>query len=79
MHSYEFLADSLTDGAPLTGSFILSNSIYMYICFSIDFRRCERLQRPGNSLPPGVAYLRTAYGQTADVCDIFPSALCGCH
>ena len=48
----------------------------MYICLSADFRRCKAL---GNRLTPGVAYLKIAYGQTVDVRNIFPSALCGVH
>jgi len=42
----------------------------MYIWWSADFRHCKQLQLPCYGLPLSV------YGQTAGVCNIFPSALC---
>jgi len=41
-------------------SVTVSRSIYLsiYLCLSADFRRCKRLQRLGDRLPPSVA--RTA-------------------
>ena len=61
---------------------ILSNSVPIYLSIhvrlSADFRLCKRLQWPDNRLPQGVTYLPIAYGQTADVRNIFRGALCVC-
>ena len=51
----------------------------IYVCLSADFRRCKRLQRSGNPLQPGVAYIQIVYDHTAGVYNIFLGALCGCH
>ena len=45
----------------------------MHVCPSTGFCHCKWLQSPGDPLPSG------AYGQTATICIIFPSALCRCH
>ena len=55
--------------------FLVIPSRSIYLCTFI--RRFSPLQTVGRT--PGVAYLQTAYGQTAGVLDIFPGALCGCH
>ena len=69
----------MTDGILLGGaasqplSWVLpSRSIYL-CTFVADFRCCKA---PRNRL---VAHLKTAYDQIAGVCNIFPSAYCGCH
>ena len=48
---------------------ILSNSVPIYLSMCICPQICAA----------GVAYLQIAHDQTADVSNVFLSALCGCH
>ena len=61
----------------------LSRSIYLclFVCPQSHrtLRLLESLTHGPDACRPGVAHLGIAYGQTAGVHNIFPSAFCECH